>query len=511
MISVVELKKICSQLNVLYVEDDEKLIAIVSTYLKKIFKEVVTAGDGQLGLNAFKKGSFDLVITDIEMPNMNGLKMIEAIKEDAPEIEVIIVTAFSDSAYLMGAIKLDVSGYMLKPINFSDMNRTIFRITHKIVALRENKLYKLELEKMVKEEVGKNLMLEEEKIYNYEETLLSLVNMIEKRDTYTGGHSQRVATYCKAIATQMGCSAAECDFIYKAGILHDIGKIIIPDAILLKPGKLEANEYTLIQEHVSAGEQMLEKIPMYKELAHVIGSHHERYDGHGYPRQLKGDEIPFLSRIMIVADAFDAMTTNRIYKARLTSAEALAEVKSNSGTQFDPKIVEFALKAFAKVKIDPNSSQLPFGEIEQERFAYFYKDQISGLYNQTYLELMLSQNFITKSSKIINFISIHNFGAYNQKYSWKEGDALLKSFASYLLKNFENLLIFRLEGDDFIILTKEVLDIDISELKKFLDKFDPLLLVDYEIFDIEAEGIDSLSRFMEILRNKTFVSSQEKS
>lgn len=505
MISIIELKKICSELNVLYVEDDAKLIKIVSSYLKKIFKEVVIARDGQEGLDAFRKGAFDLVITDIQMPLMDGIKMTEAIKEEAPEIEVIIVTAFSDSTYLLGAIKLDVSGYMLKPINFDDMNRTIFRITNKILAVKENKRYKLELEKIVKEEVEKNLILEEEKIYNYEETLIALVTLIEQRDAYTGGHSQRVASYCKAIASEMKCTQAECDFIYKAGILHDIGKIIIPDAILLKPGKLEVNEYKLIQDHVIVGQHMLEKIPMYKEMASVIGSHHERYDGNGYPNQLKGDEIPFLSRIMIVADAFDAMTTTRVYKPHLNLDEALAEIKKYNGTQFDPKIVECALTTLAKVKIDLGHTQFPVGEIEQERFVYFYKDQITGLYNQAYLELMLTQNTTTKIYKFINLISIHNFGAYNQKYTWSKGDELLKLFGNYLLNNFKNHLIFRIEGDDFIILCEKEMTIDCIEIKKFLEKIDPLLLVSFETFDIKINGIESSSHFINILRNKNLV------
>ncbi|MDO9265819.1 MAG: response regulator [Sulfurimonas sp.] len=499
MTSVKELKELCSKLSVLYVEDDSGLREMVSDYLKKLFLNVKSAENGEIGLCEFKNSSFDLVITDIQMPCMNGIEMIEAIKNDSPEQEIIILTAFSESYYFMDAIRFDVSGYLIKPIDFDKINITLFRITNKIIAMKENKLYKQELERLVKEEVEKNNILEDEKIYNYEQTLMALVKMIEQRDTYTGGHSERVAKYCKIIASEMGCAPADCDLIYRAGILHDIGKIVTPDTILLKPGKLEGNEYGLIQEHVTAGKQMLEKIPMYKELASIIGSHHERYDGGGYPEKLKGDAIGFLSRIMIVADAFDAMTTNRIYKPRLSQAEALSEIVANSAKQFDPIVAKFAVEALKKIEVDTNSTQMPHGKIEEERFAYFYKDQITGLYNQTYLDLSLVQNSSSDIYKYINFISIHNFGNFNQSNGWHDGDVLLNSIGVYLMQTFPKYLLFRFEGDDFIILSEEEAKIDVSEIEGLLFKASDMLNISVDTFDIKAKEISSLLKFQEIL------------
>jgi putative nucleotidyltransferase with HDIG domain len=499
MNSLKKLKQLCSHLSVLYVEDDPHLRDLLSSYLQKFFVEVVTAEDGQSGLLAFRKKSFDLVITDIQMPHMNGIEMIEAIKAEVPDQEIIILTAFSESSFFMDAIRLDVSGYLIKPVDFENMNRTVLRIGKKIIAMQENKRYKQDLEKLVQEELAKNRILEDEKIFNYEQTLIALVQMIEKRDTYTGGHSERVAHYCKLIAQAMGFLPEEANFIYRAGILHDIGKIVTPDAILLKPGKLEENEYKLIQEHVTAGRKMLEKIPMYKELALIVGAHHERYDGQGYPNGLKGDAIPFLSRIMIVADAFDAMTTNRIYKPRLNHLDALEEIRTNSGKQFDPRIVAYALEALRNIEINTSNTQMPNGEIEQERFAYFYRDQVTGLYNQAYLDLILTQNANSKVYKSLHFMSIHNFGAFNQCYGWNEGDVLLKSIGAYLMKKYGTSLIFRFQGDDFIVLYYENMNIDILGMENFLALSEKKLFVSVEIFDIQEKQIYSLLEFEKLI------------
>ncbi len=495
MTDMIELKQNCSTLNVLYVEDDAKLRDIVADYLKMLFASVVCADDGEIGLEKFQENKFDLVLTDIQMPRMNGIEMIEAIRRIQPEQEIIILTAFSESIYFMDAIRLDVSGYLIKPVDFESINQTLSRITQKIIAIQENQHYKINLEKMVQVEVEKNSVLEQEKIYNYEQTLLALVEMIERRDTYTGGHSERVAIYCKAIAKQAGCSKEDCDLIYRAGILHDIGKIVTPDAVLLKPGKLEANEYKLIQEHVTAGKEMLEKIPMYQELSIIVGSHHERYDGQGYPKGFKGEEIPFLSRIMIIADAFDAMTTNRIYKTRLSKEEALQEIRDKSGTQFDPALTEFAIIALQEIDTEIYTTQMPFGDIEKERFAYFYRDQVTGMYNQSYLDLVLLQNKNSQKYHFLCLVDLHNFSAYNQKNSWQKGDELLKAIANYLQNNCQNSLIFRFEGDDFVIMSQEEIKLPTSAIDEQLQSYDATLFSSIQTLNIKEKEFYSILDF----------------
>lgn len=250
---------------------------------------------------------------------------------------------------------------------------------------------------------------------NYEQTLVSMVEMIEERDTYTAGHSKRVAEYSKKIAQQMGYSEQECTKLYQAGILHDIGKVATPDTVLLNPKTLNAIEYKLIQEHVVVSYNLLKNIPMFKDLADIVRSHHERCDGKGYPRGLSGEEIEPLSRIMMVADAFDAMTTNRIYKPRKTVSEALSELVSLKLQQFHPEVVDSAVIALRDIKIDENISQTPKTKLEEERFAYFYKDTIGNIYNQNYLELILSKNSYEPEYKYMKLFTVHSFSQYNKK------------------------------------------------------------------------------------------------
>ncbi|MDA3908236.1 MAG: DUF3365 domain-containing protein, partial [Sulfurimonas sp.] len=199
----------------------------------------------------------------------------------------------------------------------------------------------------------------ENKIKDYQQHIFSLVNIIEKRDSYTAGHSQRVAKYSVLIAQEMGFNEDKLDDIHRACMLHDIGKISIPDSILLKPGKLNTLEYEIIKEHVVMSYELLNTVDIYKDIAEIVRHHHEHYDGRGYPQGLKGDEIPILSQIMTVADAFDAMTTNRIYKARKSVKSAIAELKLFAGKQFNSEIVKAASVSLKEIKVELTTTQLP--------------------------------------------------------------------------------------------------------------------------------------------------------
>ena len=302
-------------------------------------------------------------------------------------------------------------------------------------------------------------MVLQSKIKDYEEHILSLVDIIEKRDTYTAGHTKRVALYSVLIAKEMGCTQKRQDEMHKAAMLHDIGKISIPDSILLKPNKLTRLEYEIIQEHVTISYEILSKTEIYKNIANIIRHHHERHDGAGYPQGLKGSEIPVLSQIMIVADAFDAMTTNRIYKSKMSVDEAVNEIKELAGKQFNPKIANIAALVLADVKIENSITQKPTTKIERERFAYFYRDAITGAYNREYLDVILAYaNTNEMDITCINGIYLHNFSNYNKKYSWAEGDKLLKKFAIALDAINDSDFVFRVFGDDFVMLNQKHFD-----------------------------------------------------
>jgi len=334
----------------------------------------------------------------------------------------------------------------------------------------------------------------ETKIKDYEQHVYSLVDIIEKRDSYTAGHTQRVAKYSVMIAKQMGFNKDQIDNIYRACMLHDIGKISTPDSILLKPGKLSELEYEIIKEHVVVSYELLKKVDIYKDIAEIIRHHHERYDGSGYPLGLKADQIPIMSHIMTVADAFDAMTTNRIYKAKKTVNIALEELNSLRAKQFHPEIVKHALIALKDVKIELNITQRPKSKIEQERFSYFYKDQNTGVYNRDYLEYVLAYNHMDEfNMNSIYVLRLKNFNQYNKKHSWAKGDELLRNFSNILKKIASNEQIFRIHGDDFIILSKEYFEIKeiISDLHNVL--MGTQVSLDYSYFDIKKEAIQSIS------------------
>ena len=309
----------------------------------------------------------------------------------------------------------------------------------------------LSREKELSDKTKKLYQKELEKIENYEKTIISMVDLIEQRDFYTGGHSQRVSSYSVKIAKELKLSSYELFIIKQVGMLHDIGKIAIPDAILLNPKNLSDQEHELIQQHVVAGYNIISKIPMFKDFSNIILYHHERYDGTGYPEGLKGDEIPLMASILAVADSFDAMTTTRIYHARNSVEEALEEIARNSGILFNPRVVKAALKVLDDTEIPKYKVQLPETKMEEERFAYFYKDLLTGLYNKDYLELKLQE----KKYKHFYVIYLNNFSEYNKLNGWESGNVFLNKFSKLLFKNFPQSLAFRVNGDDFVLLFKK--------------------------------------------------------
>jgi putative nucleotidyltransferase with HDIG domain len=499
MIETLVLQSLTKSMSVLYVEDDKDILLGVEQYLKHFFNRVDTAQNGQLGWEKYNSGNYDLVLTDILMPVMNGLELSKKIREVNKDQEIIIVSAYTNSEYFVESIKIGISGYIIKPMDLNQMKEALYRSVTKINALKEMENFKQNLIEKVaerttelKQSMEHERQLQYERIDNYEKTIYSFIEMVERRDSYTAGHSQRVASYAKMIAQAMGYEADECEKLYQASILHDIGKIAIPDAVLLKPGKLNPLEYKLIQEHVVTSYQLLNQIPMYKELADIVQFHHERYDGKGYPNGLKGDEIPPLTRIMILADAFDAITTNRIYKGRKSLENALIEIDALRGVQFHSDVVDAALKVLKDVKIDDRIHQLPITELEEERFAYFFKDSLTNIYNKNYLELILNRNHDEKLYHFISAVFIENFSQYNERFNWKAGDSFLCDVADSLKLTYPNSLVFRIYVDDFLLLSKSPLDIDIKVLEALQGVKESEIIFNVKMYNLDQDNINDL-------------------
>ena len=328
----------------------------------------------------------------------------------------------------------------------------------------------------------------DEKEMLYEQYIYGMVNMVEKRDTYTAGHSQRVAEYAKIIAKEMQFSEKECDILYKAGMLHDIGKIAIPDSVFLKPSKLLDSEYALIKEHVVISYEMLKDLNIFDEIKEIVRDHHEHYDGSGYPRGLIGEETPMLAQILTLADSFDAMTTDRIYKGKKTIKEALKEISSLSGKQFNPLVVQASLRALSNTKIEYFYHQNPHTLLEKERFSYFYKDPLTTLYNEYCLQLDIRD---IEEFKYSIWISLKNFHQYNKIFGWQNGNELLVAIASMLKASFCNdSKIYRFYGDNFLITYKK--EIDREQIKEKLNEIlkDSKIKFKFKFGEIEQLELD---------------------
>ena len=324
-----------------------------------------------------------------------------------------------------------------------------------------------------------------------QEIIQMFTSMVEDKDVYTAGHSKRVAMYSAKIAEALGLKEEEQTTVYQAGLLHDVGKVLTPESILLKPRKYNHREYEIIKRHSIDSERMVSAISAFSPYAKIIRHHHERYDGNGYPDGLSGDDIPLLSRIIAVADAFDAMTTNRIYKSRKDIVHAIEEIKNCSKTQFDPRVVEVIETVFLGFKDLIHSAQAPEQDsFQEERFSYFFKDSLTGIYSAEYLNYFLQNNTESERFKCCYFVQLHHMQAYNEHYGWKIGDNALKEIAIRLKVLFASSYIFRIFGDDFIVLNALHVEIDEEHvLERLCVGLEPLEAT-LKHFDLNKENVD---------------------
>lgn len=326
---------------ILVVDDEEAIREIVSSMLNAAGYRCSQAASGLQALNILQSGQeFELMLSDLMMAEMDGVALLERTKETYPDMPVIMVTAVHDISVALAAIRNGAYDYLLKPFEREQLLATVRRaLEHRRLKL-ENRAYQSNLESLVaaRTEQLRQAMSDLERSYDI--TLEALGDALDLKDAETEGHSKRVTAFTIAMARAMGLSSQEIRVIARGAFLHDIGKMAIPDAILRKPGKLTEDEQAIMREHCYRGYQMLRKIPFLAEAAEIVYSHQEMYDGTGYPRGLKGDEIPLGARIFAIADTLDAITSDRPYRAAQSLSAAKEEIKKWSGRQFDPKIVD---------------------------------------------------------------------------------------------------------------------------------------------------------------------------
>src|ERR1700735_496652 len=330
---------------ILVVDDEEAIREIVCATLATSGYDCKQAGSGMEALATLNSGEeFELMLSDLMMADLDGIGLLERTKEKFPEMPVVMVTAVHDISVALAAIRNGAYDYLLKPFEREQLLNTVSRALENRRLKVENRTYQTNLESLVKARTDQLQAAIRDLERSYDITLETLGDALDMKDRETEGHSKRVTAFTIAIARAMGLPREQINTIARGAFLHDIGKIAIPDKILNKPGKLEPDEMTIMKEHAYRGYLIVKKIPFLAEAAEIVYSHQERFDGSGYPRGIKGKEIPLGARIFSVADTLDAITSDRPYRAARSLGAARKEIQDWAGRQFDPEVVEVFLQ-----------------------------------------------------------------------------------------------------------------------------------------------------------------------
>src|ERR1700752_3011720 len=325
--------------NVLVVDDEEAIREVVSTMLESKGYRCTAVQNGRLAQEQVKNTTPDLVLSDMIMPEMDGIRLLEWMRQYDPEVPVIMVTAIHDISTALEAIRRGAYDYILKPFEKDQLFLGVGRaLQHRRLVL-ENKSYQLNLQQQVDERTQQLTVAITQLEQSYDDTLEALGSALDLKDAETEGHCQRVTAFTISIAKAMPVPNAYLPVLARAAFLHDIGKMGIPDKILLKPGPLTDDEKVIMRKHCQIGYDMLIRIPFLRDAAEIVLAHQEFFDGTGYPRGLKNEEIPLGARIFAIADSMDAMLSDRPYRKALPMSYAREEIQRCSGTQFDPRVV----------------------------------------------------------------------------------------------------------------------------------------------------------------------------
>jgi len=346
---------------VLFVDDEPNILKAVQRLLRQEEMDVLCASTGEEALEGLGQTPAQVVVTDQRMPQMSGVDLLSAVRERYPEIIRMMMTGFTEIKVAVEAINQgEIYRLITKPWNDDELRATLRQAFEQADLKEEIKRlnrvtreqnFRLQdmnrnLEEKVRERTKQLANKHQELRTAYVQTVGALAEAIDAKDAYTRGHSERVGVYASKIAREMGFTKEFIERVYIAGLLHDVGKIGIRDAVITKPDKLTREEYEEIMEHPAIGARILEPVDFLADIAPCVRHHHEWYDGssRGYPDRLRGDSIPLPSRIILVADTVEAMTSDRPYRKALTIDRVISELDKYSGSQFDPSCVEAFLR-----------------------------------------------------------------------------------------------------------------------------------------------------------------------
>ena len=332
--------------NILVVDDEKSIRVTIGEFLKRAGYKVMTAENAEVAMELLDMHEFDTVLTDIVMPRRSGVSLLKDIHNKQSNVQVIMMTGEPTVETAVDAVRLEARDYLAKPISRDDLLKAVRQavgykklLDEKQRLERENAAQKQNLERLVEERTRKmrQAMLN---------TAYAAAAMLDLRDPYTAGHQRRVGALASDIGREMGLSADMVEGLNVIGCIHDVGKIMVPTDILNKPGQISPLEYELIKEHAHKGYEVLKDYEMPWPVAEIVYQHHERLNGSGYPRGLKGSEIWIETCIISVADVLEAMMTHRPYRPSLGLDAALDEITSNRGVLYHPDVVDVAVGLF---------------------------------------------------------------------------------------------------------------------------------------------------------------------
>jgi cyclic di-GMP phosphodiesterase len=324
---------------ILVVDDEPEITAILFDLLADEHDCTVSAS-AEEALGHLANGDFHLVVSDITMTGMSGLDMIPHVGRISPNTVVVMISGVQTVESAIGALRLGAFDYVMKPFDLRQVEAVVKRALDHQDLLVAKQRYENHLEELVEQRTREldNALNSLEDAYR--STLKALTAALETRDLETHGHSERVVTYSLRLGREYGLDSVRMKALEFGSLLHDIGKIGVPDLILRKPGKLTDEEWVVMREHPMHGQQILRGIEFLEGAACVVAQHHEKWDGSGYPFGLSGEDIDVCARIFSVADAFDAITSDRVYRKGKSYELAAQELDDWAGKQFDPKVVE---------------------------------------------------------------------------------------------------------------------------------------------------------------------------
>ena len=314
------------------VDDEPSALDILSRAAQSFHFECQTADSAETALELLERQPTPVVVTDLSMPGMGGVWLVQEIKKRWPDMAIIVVTVGADDDALLQCMSAGVQHYFLKPVHIDEFHHALQATWYGQLMRRENQRQKDNLESIVHKQTHRLR-------HTFFSAITSLVRTLEARDAYTSGHSLRVCKYARQLANYIGLDEQDKKRLSLAAKLHDIGKVGLAEGILNKPAKLSDNEFDQVKEHPVIGERILRPIIRNRVVLSAIRSHHERFGGGGYPDNLRGEEIPFLARMITVADCYDALTSSRAYRGAMSQDAALDILQAGMTSQFDPHLV----------------------------------------------------------------------------------------------------------------------------------------------------------------------------